>query len=190
MSEGKRYDEGKLRYGLIPTDSMREVTKVFTMGAKKYADRNWEKGMAWSRTYEAMQRHLQAWWSGESRDPESGYSHMAHAVVNGLFLIAYELRDIGTDDRENLHKRDPRALINPEPEVDKLSEMFKKKRKEEESSRVYFCIDCGLRLLHKYATCENVPHAKMADVNSPPKICDRCTRLYTGRHCLHCFSVT
>jgi len=61
--------------------------------------RNWEQGMAWSRLYAATFRHLTAWWGGERTDQETGLSHLAHAGCCVCFLIAFELRGIGTDDR-------------------------------------------------------------------------------------------
>jgi hypothetical protein len=62
-------------------------------------DRNWEKGMAYSRLYAATMRHMTAWWEGETADPETGFSHLSHAGCCVLFLMAYELRGIGSDDR-------------------------------------------------------------------------------------------
>jgi hypothetical protein len=67
----------------------------------KYQEGNWSKGMKWSRAYGAMQRHLQAWWGGEDKDI-SGRSHLWHAACNLMFLITYEKRGIGTDDRKTL----------------------------------------------------------------------------------------
>jgi hypothetical protein len=39
MAEGRKYDGDKLRYDLIPVGPLAEVAKVYTIGAKKYADR-------------------------------------------------------------------------------------------------------------------------------------------------------
>jgi hypothetical protein len=98
-TEGRKDDEGKVRMELLPPELMIAVAKVLTPGAEKYGDRNWEKGMAWSRVYGALQRHLVAWWAGEIKDDETGYSHLWHAGCCIAFLIAYELRDVGMDDR-------------------------------------------------------------------------------------------
>lgn len=65
----------------------------------KTGERNWERGMAWSRPYAALRRHLIAWWSGQDTDPESGHSHLWHVLTNAAFLVAYEQRGIGEDDR-------------------------------------------------------------------------------------------
>lgn len=101
MSEGKKFDTGKDPWHLMPWDSLRCIVKVLAFGAAKYADRNWEQGMAWSRCYAALQRHLTAWWLYEGVDPETGYSHLWHAGCCVLFLITFELRGIGDDDRPN-----------------------------------------------------------------------------------------
>ena len=63
--------------------------------------RNWEKGMAWSRPFSALMRHMWAWWAGEKLDPETGKSHLWHACCCLMFLVAYEQRSTGTDDRPN-----------------------------------------------------------------------------------------
>lgn len=96
---GVKFDEGKAAYELIPVEGPAAVATVLAYGAKKYAPRNWEQGMAWSRPFAAIHRHLAAWWGGEDRDPDTGYSHLWHVATNCFFLIAYEARGKGTDDR-------------------------------------------------------------------------------------------
>ena len=96
---GRKDDGGKDPWHLLPFDAIRAVLKVLAFGAGKYGDRNWEAGMAWSRCYGAALRHLTAWWEGEKADPETGFSHLWHAACCVLFLIAYELRGRGADDR-------------------------------------------------------------------------------------------
>jgi len=100
---GLRYNEGKLPYDLIPFEAEEGLARVLAHGAKKYAARNWEKGMDWSIPYGAMRRHLAAWWNGEKTDKESGLSHMAHVLCNAAFLITYEEREIGTDNRPHTY---------------------------------------------------------------------------------------
>lgn len=99
MSEGKKYDSDKARMDLVPPEAVWAMAEVLTFGAAKYGERNWELGMAWSRPYAALLRHLLAWWSGEDRDPESGMPHLWHVMCCAAFLTAYEGRGAGTDDR-------------------------------------------------------------------------------------------
>jgi hypothetical protein len=49
--------------------------------------------------YGALMRHMWAWWSGEATDKETGKSHLWHAGCCIIFLITYEARGIGKDDR-------------------------------------------------------------------------------------------
>jgi hypothetical protein len=75
------------------------ATPNATAIAKSTGDHNWRKGMAWHRLFGAALRHLWAWYRGEKADPETGLSHLAHAACCVLFLLTYELKGLGTDDR-------------------------------------------------------------------------------------------
>jgi len=99
---GVKFDEGKTPYSLLPPEGPKAVATILAYGAKKYAARNWEQGMDWSRPFDALQRHLWAWWSGEKNDPDTGYSHLWHAATNLFFLLTYEIRGIGRDDRPSI----------------------------------------------------------------------------------------
>jgi dATP/dGTP diphosphohydrolase len=97
---GRKDDQQKDRWDLLPTDAVRQVVKVLTFGASKYGDRNWEQGICYSRVYGAALRHLSAWWEKEDTDPETGLSHLAHAGCCIAFLLAYSLRGMCRwDDR-------------------------------------------------------------------------------------------
>ena len=98
-TEGVKFDSGKLRMELLPPDALEALARILTDGAEKYGARNWEKGMAWSRPYAALQRHLLAWWGGQDVDPESGHPHLWHVLTNAVFLTSYQIREIGEDDR-------------------------------------------------------------------------------------------
>lgn len=75
------------------------LAAVYTHGAKKYGDRNWERGMAWSRPYAAWHRHFAACVLGEDLDPDSGMPHPWHELWNVVCLYVYMMRGVGTDDR-------------------------------------------------------------------------------------------
>jgi hypothetical protein len=96
--ETVKHDKNKPRWSLMPREIW-EVVQVLEFGALKYGVRNWEGGTSWTRFYDAIHRHLQAWASGEDNDPETGLSHLAHAICCALFLLAYRRRKLGTDDR-------------------------------------------------------------------------------------------
>lgn len=88
---GVKYDDGKLRYSLLPKETLDEVVKVLEFGSRKYAEDNWQKvPQARTRYYDAMNRHIQAWWNGEETDKETGCSHLAHAVCCSMFLMWFD----------------------------------------------------------------------------------------------------
>lgn len=94
-----RNDGGKLRVDLIPVKPLERVAEVLTVALEKYPANNWLPGMHWSRCYASALRHLYSWWAGEDKDPQTGLSHLAHCACNILFLLEYEERKRGTDDR-------------------------------------------------------------------------------------------
>lgn len=96
---GVKDDKGKLRMDLLPVRSLMQVAQVYTYGAEKYAPNNWRKGMAWSRIYAAILRHLFRFWVGEDLDSESGLPHLAHAAFGVLTLLDYGLTHLEYDDR-------------------------------------------------------------------------------------------
>lgn len=98
-TEGRKDDSGKDRWDLLPFDALSGVAAVLTYGAKKYADRNWEKGMHWGRLLAAALRHLSLWARGYDHDEESGLHHLAHAACCILMVYGLVLRKKGVDDR-------------------------------------------------------------------------------------------
>lgn len=99
VTEGRKDDGGKARYELLAPEFLDGTAQILTFGAAKYEDRNWEKGMKWSRVFGAMMRHMWAWWAGQKLDSETGKSHLWHASCCLMFLVAYEARQTGEDDR-------------------------------------------------------------------------------------------
>lgn len=98
--QGMKFDDDKVRLELLPPEALWGTAKILTFGAKKYADRNWEKGINYSRVYGAMLRHMTAWWMGENEDPETGLSHLHHAACCVAFLQTYTERKMEDfDDR-------------------------------------------------------------------------------------------
>lgn len=100
---GVKHDGGKLRYDLLPADALEEVVRVYTMGADKYTDRNWEEGLKFGRVYAALLRHLQAWWQGEGYDFEGKQHHLSSVAWCALALLHYSL-----DSRKYADKFDDR----------------------------------------------------------------------------------
>lgn len=96
---GLKFDGGKPRMDLLPMDALEGIATVLGFGAKKYGDRNWEKGIAWGRLAGAALRHLGAWMMGKDLDDESKLPHLHHFGCCALMLIALVLRKQGEDTR-------------------------------------------------------------------------------------------
>lgn len=96
---GVKYDQDKLRYDLISPVSNEATAKVLTYGAKKYNDRNWENGIAYSRLYRAALGHLQDFWRRNDIDSESSLRHLDHAAANIHMLQHLSIVGPKMDDR-------------------------------------------------------------------------------------------
>ena len=95
----RKSDAGKRKWSLLPIKPVSMIVEVLECGAEKYGEHNWRKGADWGRYYDALQRHITAWWDGEDDDPEWGLHHLAHAGCCVLFLLYFVATKTGTDDR-------------------------------------------------------------------------------------------
>lgn len=101
-----KHDDGKADWSLVPFESLEGMVKVLEFGAKKYDGWNWTTngGFSYMRVMRSCLRHLFAWSRGEDLDPESGLSHIHHAMCNLLFISHY----IGNKDKYNKDDRHKR----------------------------------------------------------------------------------
>lgn len=79
------------RYSLLPVEALAAIAEHYGKGAAKYSDHNWRRGYEWSKSYDALQRHLNAFWSGEDIDAETGSHHLAAAGFHVLALLQWWL---------------------------------------------------------------------------------------------------
>jgi len=96
--EGMKFDAGKVRMDLLDMHAIEQLSAVLTFGAKKYSAHNWRKGINKSRLMAAMLRHTFRYLGGEDKDPETGLSHIAHAMCCAMFILGLEHRT-DLDDR-------------------------------------------------------------------------------------------
>ena len=85
------------RFDLIPPEASWALAEVYGRGAKKYADKNWEKGYKWGLSVAALERHLNLWKRGEKLDEDGNY-HIIQVAWHAFCLFTFELRGLGTDD--------------------------------------------------------------------------------------------
>lgn len=95
--EGKAIREPnteKGRYDLISPFAMRRIAVHYQRGAAKYADRNWERGMPFSRYVDSAKRHLDQFVMGMTDE-----DHLAAACWNLIAIMHHqELGQMELDD--------------------------------------------------------------------------------------------
>ena len=89
--------EGKGRYDLIPWDAIHELAIHCEQGAKKYGERNCEKGIPIHSLIDSALRHLSCYLRGMKDEP-----HLRAALWNIAFAIWMEKNrpDIGELSKE------------------------------------------------------------------------------------------
>lgn len=84
----------------VPVRQLPGIARVLAFGAAKYAARNWESGIVYSRLFAAAQRHAEYVAAGDLVDAESGLAHESHFWCNILFLVVFAERGrTDLDDR-------------------------------------------------------------------------------------------
>ena len=78
---------GKGRFDLIPPYALKRLAKHYENGAKKYGDRNWEKGQPIARYLDSAIRHAYAYLGGSTEE-----DHLAAIAWNALSVIETEHR--------------------------------------------------------------------------------------------------
>lgn len=98
-SGASKHDSDKIDLSLIPYISSIEHAKAFMVGEKKYGRYNYTKGHKASQLVAAAERHLKAWFQGESHDPKDGQHHLGSVMACCSMILRQE--ELGTlkDDR-------------------------------------------------------------------------------------------
>ena len=82
-------ENGRGRYDLISPIALKALAIHMERGAKKYDNRNWEKGMPLSRHLNSALRHLQQYLEGDrSEDHLSASIYNSMAITHVLEMIA------------------------------------------------------------------------------------------------------
>ena len=92
--------EAKPKMSHTPTESIRLLGQVHSMGAAKYGAFNWrEKTVSSTVYYDAAMRHLMAYFDGQDIDEESGLPHLAHVMACCSILLDASNGDTLNDNR-------------------------------------------------------------------------------------------
>lgn len=84
--------DGKGSPHLISPYGLTRLSKWFELGGRKYGDRNWEKGMFYSRYTASMFRHVIAWMKGDESE-----DHLSAIAWNALAIIHHQ--ELGESDK-------------------------------------------------------------------------------------------
>ena len=83
MVRDTREDKG--RFDLITPIALRRLAQLYERGARKYADRNWEKGAPLSRFLDSAMRHLADYLEGKREE-----DNLASAAWNIFAMMHIE----------------------------------------------------------------------------------------------------
>ncbi len=114
--------DGKSRPDLISPYAQLRKGQWLRLGAEKYDERNWEKGMKISRCIASLERHLCEYKMGLTNE-----DHLAAIAVNAEFIMHYE------------------AMIEKgllPPELDDMPKYEQQKTDIDHPHYYYFCSKC------------------------------------------------
>lgn len=104
------YDTGAMRepstnkgaYELVSPFALERIAIWYELGARKYADRNWEKGIPFNRLIQSAIRHLIRWMKGDREE-----DHLAAVCWNVMAMMHFQ--ETGQADELNNYPRYKRA---------------------------------------------------------------------------------
>jgi len=89
---GRKFDGGKLQYGLLPPLALKATVEILTFGAEKYEPDNWKNVPDPKRRYfDSMQRHIWAWKDDEQYDPDTDKNYLAQPMYCFCFFFDQDL---------------------------------------------------------------------------------------------------
>ena len=94
---------GKGRPDLISPFAILRLGKWSEDGAIKYGDRNWEKGMPFSRYTQSLCRHLEKWKANEQSE-----DHLSAIMWNAMAIIHHQ--ELGELEWDDMPKYKPKGV--------------------------------------------------------------------------------
>ncbi len=103
---------GKPTTAAIPPIAVMALGAAMANGADKYGRFNWRGTEVKASTfYDAMMRHIIAWYSGEDYAPDSGVHHLAHLMAGAAIILDGQLNGVFNDDRAGISR--PGSVVTP-----------------------------------------------------------------------------
>lgn len=86
----------------VPLEAVAAGAAALEYGARKYAHRNWEKGLPHQQMIDSLKRHIDDYERGHDYDdgPDGSNMHQVCMIMaSAMMLTASVIREIGEDDR-------------------------------------------------------------------------------------------
>lgn len=99
-------NDGRGRFDLFPYEAMEALAKWYEEGAKKYGDRNWEKGLSVRDCINRMVRH-----SHKAANGLTDEDHLSAVMWNAAAAITMMKRRPDCNDHRWLSKEESEELL-------------------------------------------------------------------------------
>lgn len=86
----------------VPLEAIGAGAAALEYGARKYDNRNWEKGLPWQQMIDSLKRHIDDFERRrdyDDGDDGSGMHQVCMIMASAMMLTASVVRGIGEDDR-------------------------------------------------------------------------------------------
>lgn len=94
--------DGKVHMDLLPWPELEKIAEVYTAGAAKYGDHNWENlENGYERYKGAMLRHLTEVEKGNAIDEDTGCLHIAQVAWNAIAMLHFKLKEYEIPDNKS-----------------------------------------------------------------------------------------
>lgn len=94
-----KHDQHKPDYSLLTSAMLEPMTRALMYGEGKYSRGNFKAGFENIRLTSAALRHIFAYLDREEQDPESGISHLGHAMAALAMLLDNIAEGVSSDVR-------------------------------------------------------------------------------------------
>lgn len=121
-SKALKHDGDKPDLALLPYPALVQMAQAFMYGEKKYARHNYRHGFETHRLVGAALRHVYKYESGEDIDPESGVSHLGHALASIAMLITNIAEEKATDTRYQQSNEKVVSEVRDEEKIQRRNE--------------------------------------------------------------------
>lgn len=118
---GIKHDTGKPDLSQVSRELVELLARVRMFGEQKYSRSNWKLGFKVTRSCAATLRHIFAFLSGETDDPESGLSHLGHAAASLEHAIYDMIHHPDNDDRDHVRLKQKIISKNSKVTLDDVS---------------------------------------------------------------------